>query len=180
VHEPPAQCPCPPVECTPQRIAVDLIQNNEVDFVPVNPQFQDFEALGTVFIFNDPLFNATNGFMEINNSFANGFCTRTQNNATMGNGGGLCTFVYTLTDSENNNATFTAKGEVFDFDGGILSITGGNKGFIGANGELEIIPFVGEFDTGGNLIGALQQWGGDFWDAEVYKVRAEFESGCEE
>jgi hypothetical protein len=95
----------------------------------------------------------------------------------MGNGGGLCTFVYTLSDSIGNFATFTATGEVFDFHGGILPITGGAQAFIGANGELEILPFVGQFNTEGELIGLLEQWSGDFWEADIYDVRAELESG---
>jgi hypothetical protein len=36
---------------------------------------------------------------------------------------------------------------------------------------------VGQFDTGGDLIGVLEQWSGDFWEADVYKVRAELETG---
>jgi hypothetical protein len=126
--------------------------------------------LGTVFIFNDPIFNATNGMMEITNSVVTGACTRTQNNGTMGTGGGLCTFVYTLTDDKGNTAALTATGEVFDLKGGILPITGGNKAFIGANGQLEIIP---QFNAGG----VLEQWSGDFWEADIYKVRAELVYG---
>jgi hypothetical protein len=177
VHEPPVECPpINPIICT-GRIGADFLQATEIEVVPADFAVQDAEDLGTVFIFNDPIFNATNGIERINNSFATGSCTRTQNNETMGTGGGLCTFVYTLTYAAGNTAAFTATGEVFDFIGGLLPITGGAQEFIGANGELEILPFVGQFNTGGDLIGVLEQWSGDFWEADVYKVRAELETG---
>jgi hypothetical protein len=62
---------------------------------------------------------------------------------TVGNGGGLCTFLCTLTHTAGNTAAFTAAGEVFDFVGGLLPITGGAQEFAGANGELQMLPFVG-------------------------------------
>jgi hypothetical protein len=165
----------PPDECTGRpRIAVDFLQAPDIATIFVDYSFQDAEDLGTVYIFNDMLFNDTDaGITQVPNSFSTGSCTRTQNNATLGVGGGICHFVYTLTDSDGNFATFTSDGEVFDGDGGILPITGGAQAFTGSSGELQILPYSGQFDVNENLIGVLELWDGDFWEADVYRVRAE-------
>jgi len=114
--------------------------------------------------------------MEVETWFATGTCTRTQNLETMGVGGGICNFVYTLTDSDDNYATFVANGEVFDGDGGRLPITGGARAFTSAEGEVQITPYEGQFDDEGELIGVLQKWTGDFWDADIYETRVELET----
>ena len=159
------------------RIRTTFYQSVEIKTVYVDNSFQNAKDLGTVFIFNDNLFNlTTGGFMEVETWFATGTCTRTQNLETMGVGGGICNFVYTLTDSDNNFATFVANGEVFDGDGGNLSITGGARAFQSAVGEVSITPYEGQFNDEGELIGLLQIFTGDFWEADIYEVVVELET----
>jgi hypothetical protein len=167
-----------PDECNSSILGLDVLQNVNIQTVFVDPSSPDAEDLGTVYIFNDNLANVTidGTVMIMETWFATGSCTRTQNLATRGVGGGMCDFVYTLTDSDGNFATFTASGEVFDGDGGILPITGGARAFIGAAGIVQLTPFVGEFDDQGELIGTLEVWEGDFWEADVYQARVELES----
>jgi hypothetical protein len=117
----------------------------------VDPNDPNEQVLGTQFVYNDALYNQTT-MDEIRGSRATGVCTRTQyrinNSGGPGDfqvGGGYCQFVYTLFTGGANNrnpVTFTAAGAVRDRDGGVLPITGGAQGFVGAYGELELIPVL--------------------------------------
>ena len=177
-----SNCDMVPDECKASFVGLDVLQNVNLQTVFVDNTDQNAEDLGTVYIFNDNLFNLTSDddIQEIGDWFATGTCTRTQNLVTMGVGGGTCNFVYTLTDDDGNVATFTANGEVFDFDGGILSITGGARGFQGVVGQVQITPYVGMFNDEGELTGINEQFVGDFWGAETYLARVELELPPEE
>jgi hypothetical protein len=117
----------------------------------VDPNDPNEQVLGTQFVYNDALYNQTT-MDEIRGSRATGVCTRTQyrinNDGGPGDfqlGGGYCQFVYTLFSGGANNrnpVTFTAAGAVRDREGGVLPITGGAHGFVGAYGELELIPVL--------------------------------------
>ena len=171
----PDECPD---ECKSSTLGLDILQNVNIQTVFVDQSTQNPEDLGTVYIFNDNLFNVTSDgtIFEVGDWFATGYCTRTQNLVTRGVGGGVCNFVYSLTDSDGNFATFVAVGEVFDGDGGILPITGGARAFSNAGGIIQITPYVAQFDDQGELTGTLEVWEGDFWEAEVYEVRVELET----
>ncbi len=130
--------------------------------VYTNSTSPDPQALGTVFIYNDVLYDQ-NTLTQINNTFVSGLCTRTQQRQDLGNGqfivgAGYCSFTYTLVDSNNNTATFNTAGEVFDQFGGVLGVQGGTAALVGVYGQIQLspvtvtntstTPYDGDFFTG--------------------------------
>ena len=103
---------------------------------------QDF---GTVYIYSDPL--ADQAIEVLESSFVSGHCVRTQMRINQGTdfiaGGGYCHFTYTLFDGVDS-VTFTAEGEVFDFFGGKLAVSGGTGYFTGVAGFLTLSPVLVE------------------------------------
>jgi hypothetical protein len=103
----------------------------------------DEQRLGTTFIYNDPILNQTTRNI-IDGSFATGHCLRTQKREALDDGssagGGYCHFTYTFSDGGNVVASINSAGEVFDSFGGTIAITGGTGSYIGARGELTVLP----------------------------------------
>jgi hypothetical protein len=109
--------------------------------VPISPNAAESE-IGTVFIFNDPLFDLN--LTVLDGTFVGGLCTKTQATQNAGAsttivGGGYCFFTYTVSNG-NTSVTFNAAGEVFDVLGGTLSIEGGTGELSGSYGEVELTP----------------------------------------
>ncbi len=144
------------------QMEVKFFQLPASNTVFVNSTSPDPQGLGTVFIYNDLLYDQ-NTLTQIDNSFVSGLCTRIQQRQDLGNGqfivgAGHCTFTYTLVDANNSTATFNAAGEVFDQFGGVLAVQGGTAAFIGVYGEIQLspvtvtnsstTPFTGDFFTG--------------------------------
>ena len=97
-------------------------------------------SVGTVFIFNDVLFDLN--LTVLPGTFVGGLCHKTQLTQPAGSllvGSGYCFFTFTVSDS-NSSVTFNAAGEVFDNLGGTLAITGGTGALTGAYGEVELTP----------------------------------------
>jgi hypothetical protein len=125
---------------------------------PNDPNPQD---VGTRYVYNSDLRDPTS-FDELIGSRSNGVCTRTQSRLTattdesvVQNGGGHCSFTYTLNDS-TREITLEVSGTVFDSVGGTLSIVGGTRDTIGAFGQVELVrgkflclssPFVAFVDS---------------------------------
>jgi hypothetical protein len=111
---------------------------------------QNEQELGTVYIYSDPL--ADQAIETLESSFVAGHCVRTQMRIMQGTtfiaGGGYCHFTYTLFDGVQS-VTFTAEGEVFDFFGGKLAVSGGTGYFTGVAGFIKLTPVLvgqgGEF-----------------------------------
>lgn len=112
--------------------------------------------LGAEFIYNAPLFmsfDSANGFLtdpigtmpsDDPYAYMTGICTRFQERVDLGNGdvfagGGHCDWTYTL-NVEGLNGTVEVSGELFDSVKSTMSITGGSNNFIGAAGQVELIP----------------------------------------
>jgi hypothetical protein len=104
------------------------------------PNEQDF---GTVYVYNDPLANQALETLE--DSFVSGHCVRTQMRDNQGDdfivGGGYCHFTYTLFDGVQP-VTFAAEGEVLDFFGGKLAVSGGTGYFTGVAGFISLSPVI--------------------------------------
>lgn len=113
------------------------------------PNVQDF---GTVYIYSDPL--ADQALEQLESSVVSGHCVRTQMRENQGTdffvGDGHCHFTYTLFDGVQT-VTFTAEGEVFDFFGGKLAVSGGTGYFTGVAGFISLSPVLlaqgGEFTS---------------------------------
>lgn len=107
-----------------------------------DPNDQDF---GTVYIYSDPL--ADQAIEQLDGSFVSGHCVRTQMRITQGTdfvaGGGYCHFTYTIFDGVQS-VTFTADGEVFDFFGGKLAVSGGTGYLTGVAGFISLSPVLVE------------------------------------
>jgi hypothetical protein len=113
--------------------------------VPISPNAAESE-IGTVFIFNDPIFDLN--LTVLDGTFVGGLCTKTQVTQNAGAsttivGGGYCFFTYTVSNG-NTSVTFNAAGEVFDVLGGTLSIEGGTGELSGSYGEVELTPVYQE------------------------------------
>eukprot|EP00542_Grammatophora_oceanica_P020510 CAMPEP_0194040588 /NCGR_PEP_ID=MMETSP0009_2-20130614/12553_1 /TAXON_ID=210454 /ORGANISM="Grammatophora oceanica, Strain CCMP 410" /LENGTH=335 /DNA_ID=CAMNT_0038683773 /DNA_START=68 /DNA_END=1075 /DNA_ORIENTATION=- len=140
-------CPCPKVE-----FVLPFIQLTANATILVSTGSSQFD-LGTVYLFNDFLFNATDDSTVLTallGTFVTGTCTRVQQAEDRGAGEflaavGACHFTYTITLDDGGEVAFTASGELADEVGGTLSITGGTGGLIGAEGEVNIVPV---YETG--------------------------------
>ena len=123
-------------------LTVAFLQLSAKSAVYVDPSVPNPQDVGTQFIYKDSIYNQTT-LDQIANSTASGFCSRTQQQVSIGVetklGEGVCTFVYTLFDGKNK-MSFTATGEVSDQSGGILAVTGGTQSAQGAYGEIELLP----------------------------------------
>ena len=102
----------------------------------------DVSSVGTVFIYNDPLYDTNLTILD--GTFVGGLCHKTQLTQPIGSdttlvGSGYCFFTFTVSDG-NASVTFNAAGEVFDVLGGTLAITGGTGALTGAYGEVELTP----------------------------------------
>ena len=111
--------------------------------IVIDPNNPDHNALGTQYVYGDSLYNYTTTD-EIRDSRASGVCTRTQQLYTGDGlafqvGGGFCQFTYRFRH-ENKMISIVAAGDVFDGDGGVLAITGGSMDYVGAYGEVELLP----------------------------------------
>jgi hypothetical protein len=125
------------------------IQEIELDFtmLPYNISVgvtsgASTSEVGTVFIFNDPLYDLNLTILD--GTFVGGLCHKTQLTQPVGSastlvGGGYCFFTFTVSDGDSS-VTFNAAGEVFDVLGGTLAVTGGTGALAGAYGEVEITP----------------------------------------
>ena len=85
-------------------------------------------------------------------AFVTGYCRRIQqllgaDIATLQEGIGYCHFTYTISDSNGNEVTFNAQGEVLDRVGGTLAVIGGTGALQGVGGELELVPAFNAVDT---------------------------------
>jgi hypothetical protein len=126
------------------------------DPIGTNPVFVDYndpdeQALGTVYVYNDPLLNQT-ATNILEQSFATGHCSRIQMRELMDtgdftSGGGYCHFTYTLYDGKNT-MSFNVAGEVFDFFGGTLAVEGGTQAFQGVTGQINLTPVDTSVDGG--------------------------------
>ena len=140
---PPVRPTAPSQNCV-KSLTVKFLQFSALPpAVVVDPNSPDNNALGTQYVYGDSLYNFTTTD-EILNSRAAGVCTRTQqlysgDGLAFQVGGGFCQFTYKL-QFESKSISITAAGEVFDRDGGVLAITGGSKEFVGAYGEVELLP----------------------------------------
>jgi len=106
--------------------------------------------VGAEFIYNSPLFEDTAltvpiGGTENPIAFVTGVCTRFQasrpvegTNNTIA-GAGSCDWTYTF-EIEGLEGTLEVSGELFDSVKSTLSIVGGTNVFVGAAGQLELIP----------------------------------------
>jgi hypothetical protein len=109
--------------------------------VPVSSSSEN-SAVGTVFVFGDPLFDLNLTILD--GTFVGGLCHKTQLTQPAGSsttlvGGGYCFFTFTVSDG-TTSVTFNAVGEVFDVLGGTLAITGGTGELTGVYGEVELTP----------------------------------------
>jgi hypothetical protein len=171
------------VECYQRRVITFLqlsaLENsNNSDGGPVNPVFinyniPDAQNLGTVYIYNDALFEdrSSSAAAELEGSFATGHCVRTQMRESMGDGsfvsgGGYCHFTYTLFDGRTSY-TFNAVGEVFDSFGGKLVITGGTESLVGVTGDVVLEPL--QVSEDGSRLPSSEDV---FLEADVYQSTA--------
>ena len=106
--------------------------------------------LGAEFIYNSPLFedaaltDPVGADSSNPDAFVTGICTRFQQTVDLGNGdviagAGQCDWTYTI-NIEGLQGTVQVTGEVFDSVKSTLSITGGTNVFVGASGQMEMIP----------------------------------------
>jgi hypothetical protein len=105
--------------------------------------------LGAEFIYNSPLFEDEDLTNPVGNDvspslFVTGVCTRFQERTELVDGdviagAGQCDWTYTIS-LDGLEGTIEVSGEVFDSVKSTLSITGGTNYFVGAAGQVEIIP----------------------------------------
>ena len=130
-----------------------LTPNSTLDFVMLSPDATvpvsvgvPDTTIGTVFIYNDALFDLN--LTALPGTFVAGLCTRTQLTQNVGGdntlvGGGYCHFTFTVSDGVTS-VSFNAAGEVFDVLGGTLSVAGGTGELVGVYGEVELVPVYQE------------------------------------
>jgi hypothetical protein len=164
-------------ECFQKRVItfLQLSAIEKSDGPAVNPVFVDYNSpdpqnLGTAYIYNDALFNDRSS-AELEGSFATGHCVRTQMRENTGDGnfvagGGYCHFTYTFFDGRRTY-TFNAVGEVFDYFGGKLAITGGTEGLVGVSGDVVLEPLQVEED--GSRLPSSEDF---FMETDIYQSTA--------
>jgi hypothetical protein len=135
-----------PKECKHFKIKLGAIQAPAQATVPTDGG----ASLGAEFIYNSPLFEDAGlttpvGDPNEPSAFVTGVCTRFQESMPVEGtdntiaGAGSCDWTYTL-NIDGLEGTMEVSGELFDSVKSTLSITGGTNVFVGAAGQLELIP----------------------------------------
>jgi hypothetical protein len=133
-----------PEQCKYFKIKLGAIQ------APSQETIGTAADLGAEFIYNSPLFEDANLTDPVgpdpNNpdAFVTGICTRFQQSRELEGGdviagAGQCDWTYTI-NVDGLEGTLQVEGEVFDSVKSTLAITGGTNVFVGAAGQLEMIP----------------------------------------
>jgi hypothetical protein len=125
-------------------VSVEFFHLKATGGVPVRPSTSSLNAKGDVFLFNNKLLDTVNA-TDIPGTDVAGVCTKSFPSGSIQiglEGRGYCTFTYTLTTGPDGTPldTFNAQGEVLDYVGGVLAITGGTGQMVRAAGSLTIEP----------------------------------------
>jgi hypothetical protein len=147
---PPHNHPVPPhnhpEECKHFKIKFGAIQAPAQETVPADGGASN----GAEFIYNSPLFEDAGLTTPVGDpnepaAFVTGVCIRFQESMSVEGtdntiaGAGSCDWTYTL-NIDGLEGTLEVSGELFDSVKSTLSITGGTNGFVGAEGQVELIP----------------------------------------